>query len=396
MLEYPGLLDLIIIFADDDPAHRAQTLGVANSLSDLTGAEVVQFDIPVLSGFRSFVANIRKSQLLTGRKEEALSWLKCAKGEHLLRSVATFFSKTAVRENSRKVLLLAAGDNAAAYNLAVAITWKVACAVIDVPGRIGSGLFEFAIVPEYKNPPIQPNILKTVIPPNNIRAEILEAEAARLKERCHPKSENVWAVLLGGNDEHYRMTPKWLKQTMSMLIAKAELQDADLYITTSRRTPAGCDETLKQMAAENNVIRYLHIEAEDSSNPVSAFLGLADTVFCTEDSMNMISEAVTGGHRVVLLRTGRVKGIKRALLKLNENLIERGAIPRSYAFATVKFDLIFDRLKRHDKVMELRDWLKSGSTKSSLCNNLPDDGAVWGNFNEARRAAKWIAKSLVV
>jgi len=396
MTEYPGLLDLIIIFADDDPAHRTQTLGVANSLADLTGAEIAQFDIPRLTGFRSVLANIRKSQLLTGKKEEALSWLKCARGEQLLRSVAMFFSKIGIRENSGKVLLIAAGDDAAAYNLAVAITWKVACAVIGIPDKIGCSSFEFAIVPEYLNPPAEPNILRTVTAPNNIRADVLKEEAAKLKEKHHPKSEKVWAVLLGGDDKHYRMTPKWLKQTMSTLIAKAELQDADIYLTTSRRTTADCIETVKQLTAENNVIRYLHIEAEDSGNPVPAFLGLADTVFCTEDSMNMISEAVTGGHRVVLLRTGRVSGIKRGLLKLDENLIERGAIPRSYAFATVKFDLIFDRLKRHDKVMELKDWLKSGSTKSSTCSNLPDDGAVWGNFNEARRAAKWIAKSLVV
>lgn len=396
MTEYPGLLDLIIIFADDDPAHRTQTLGVANSLADLTGAEIAQFDIPRLTGFRSVLANIRKNQLFTGKKEEALSWLKCARGEQLLRSVAMFFSKVGIRENSGKVLLIAAGDDAAAYNLAVAITWKVACAVIGIPDKIGCSSFEFAIVPEYLNPPAEPNILRTVTPPNSIRTDVLKEEAAKLKEKHHPKSEKVWTVLLGGNDKHYRMTPKWLKQTMSMLIAKAELQDADIYVTTSRRTTAGCVEILKQLAAENDVIRYLHIEAEDRSNPVPAFLGLADTVFCTEDSMNMISEAVTGGHRVVLLRTERVKGVKRGLLKLNENLIERGAIPRNYAFGTVKFDLIFDRLKRHDKVMELRDWLKSGSTKSSTCSNLPDDGAVWGNFNEARRAAKWIAKSLVV
>jgi len=397
MKEYPGLLNLIVVFTNNDPAHRSQALGVASHLADLTGAEVAQFDIPHLKGLRRFFANSRKGQLLSGRKEEALSWLKCAKGEQLLRSVAAFFSKAAIRENSGKVLLVAAGSDAAAYNLAVAITWKVACAVIGMPNVIGSSCFEFAIIPEYDDPPTEPNVLKTVTPPNNIRMEELKAEGLKLKQKCHPKSEKVWGVLLGGDDKHYRLTPKCLKKALSLLIAKAELTDADLYITTSHRTNAACVAILKKLAEEHSdVIRYLHIATEDSDNPVPAFLGLADTVFCTEDSINMVSEAVTGGHRVVLLRTDRTKGGKRLLLKVNGELIERGAVSRAFAFGTVKYDLIYDRLKRHDKVMELKDWLKRGDKKDSIYCNLPEKGSVWDNFNEARRAAKWIAKSLVV
>lgn len=396
MTEYPGLLKLIIVFHDNNPAHLSQALGVAISLSELTGAEVAQFDIPQLKGLRRFFANSRKSQLLTGRKEEALSWLKCAKGERLLRSVAAFFSKNGIRENSGRVLLISAGSNAAAYNLAIATTWKVACAVVGYPSVIGSSRFEFAIITEYEDAPEEPNILKTVLPPNNIQSDTLKEAALNLKKKCHPKSEKIWALLLGGNDKHYRLTPKNLKRTLLQLIVKAELADADIYITTSKRTTSSCVNMLKKLAEEHDdVIRYLHIASEDSDNPVAAFLGLADTIFCTEDSINMVSEAVTGGKRVVLLRTDRVKGIKRLLLKLDETLIKRGAIPRSFGFGTVKFDLIYDRLKRHNKVVELKEWLKRGDKADAISWNLPENIGVWDDFNEAHRAAKWIAKSLV-
>lgn len=388
---YPGLFELIVVFSDKDPAHDSQSSGVAAELAKMTGASVVTLAVPKLAGVRAFFANKRKLQLITGRKEEALSWINYAGGNELLRSLGRLFSEKNIRERSSKALLIAAGDTPAAYCLASAIVWKAACAVVGIPKQIGTRLFDFAIVPEYEYPPADENILKTVVPPNSVSKDKLKQTALEFAKSCRPKSQRVWGVLLGGSGKDYSMTPSLLKDIMNRLIVRAEQLDADLYVTVSRRTSDSCIAVLKELAAKNDVIRYLHADAEDGVNPVHAIIGLADELLCTEDSVNMVSEAITGGHKAVLLRLGKPSLLRR----INARLIEIAALPRSFAAGAVKYDLIYDRLKRHDKVAEFRDWLKSCKSQSSVHGNLPDDGPVWRNFNEARRAAEWIAQSWV-
>ncbi len=89
----------------------------------------------------------------------------------------------------------------------------------------------------------------------------------------------------------------------------AEQEDADLYITTSRRTPPGSVETLKYIASHSSARRYL-IASESDFNPIPAMLGFSNEIFCTEDLGKHGIRDVTGGHRAVLLRVGHKKGSK--------------------------------------------------------------------------------------
>lgn len=386
---YPGLFDLIVVFSDNIPSHDSQSSAVSHELAKLTGASVVTFSVPHLTGARRFFADKRKLQLTVGRKEEALSWLNYAGGGEVLRMLGKKFSEKNIREHSSKALLIASADTPAAYCLACAIVWKAACVVVGTPKAIGTRLFDFAIVPEYEYPRADENILKTVLPPNGISKDELSNAALELERSCRPKSQRVWGMLVGGSSKDYAMTPPLLKEIMKKLIIRAEQLDADIYVTVSRATSDACIAVLKQLVAKNDVIRYLNCDREKQATAERAIIGLADELLCTEDAIDMLSEAITGGHKVVLLRLGKLSLARRA----GRKLIAAGALPSLCATGALKYDLVYDRLKRHDKVIEFHDWLKSCKAGSAICGNLPDDGAVWRDFNEARRAALWIAKS---
>lgn len=395
MREFPGLLKIIVVFSDQDFVHDGQSLGIAMQLSEMTGARVVKIDVPKLSGARHFFAGRRRAQILTDRKEEIRSWLSYARGDTMYRGIGKLFMENKIREHSAKVLLISAGNDAAPYNLAVASAWHLACASVGKPAEIGTNPFEFVILPEYEQCPDEPNILKVVTPPVNIDKHLIQEQAANLRAECRPKSEHVWAVFVEGGNKFCYTTPAKLKQLFEKLIVRAEQIDADLYVAAAKQVSAGCVSMLKELAKNNDVIRYLHIGAEDENNPLPALVGLADEVFCTEDSLTTISEIVTSGKRAILLRTNCAGGLKTRWHRFVGKLIGRGAVSRKYAKGTAKYDLIFDRLNRHGKLIEFSDWISASGRNEPIRYSLEDEAAVWKQFNEACRAAKWIAESLV-
>lgn len=102
----------------------------------------------------------------------------------------------------------------------------------------------------------------------------------------------------------------------------------------------------------------------------------------------MVSEAVTAGRRVVLLRVGRKKGLHMILQRLAFRLAALGLLPPRFVFGVPKFDAMFDRFREREYLVE---WTPS-SPRSAM--ELPDASASVSGFNEAKRAAEWILKTL--
>ena len=68
----------------------------------------------------------------------------------------------------------------------------------------------------------------------------------------------------------------------------------ELWVTTSRRTPAAVETDLRKRS-----IDFLHLYSEEAYNPIPAFVQLCDRLFVTGDSTAMLSECVTAGSAAV-------------------------------------------------------------------------------------------------
>ena len=392
-MQFPGLFSLIILLTDDNPAHTEQSLAVACSLSDITGAEIASFSVPKLKGLRRFIAGKRKVQLLTGRREETLSWLNYAKGGTLLHSVSALFKQRKIKDNSSKTIIISAGSETAAYNLAVASAWNVACSVIGNPEGVGTKPFEFVIIPEYEKQPAEPNILKIVTPPNNVGGKEPDEKAKALLEKRKADGSRIWPLLVGGSGADNSMDPEKLRLLAAKLACRAEACGMQIYAGTSSRTDRKCLAVLQKLAEQNEAVHCL-LPEEYGEDLHYALMGITDTVFCTEDLFGEISETVTADRKVVLLRTACTKGLKQKISRLTGRLVENGALQRFRAHGTARNNLVYDRFKRHGKLQEFENWLLYCGTKETPSSGLDGETSVWRNFNEARRAAKWIAESL--
>ena len=380
---------IIVILSDGIRGHLNQSRGVALWLSMMTGAEILEAEVPLLSGAARTRAKAASRKLVHGNRRDARDWLAMADGDAVVIRVGQWFAVRDIHEGTREVLIISAGSTPAPYNLALGYIWRCACATVMTPNIVGTDPFDFAIVPEHDYPDRKPNVLVTLGSPNSIMKDELKKQGEALLKEYPANSSKIWSILIGGDDGNYSVSPSWIKKRIGLIMKIAEQEDADLYITTSRRTPPGSVETLKYIASHSSAVRYLLIASESDFNPIPAMLGFSNEIFCTEDSVNMVSETVTGGHRAVLLRVGHKKGIKKIFQDATAWLVGAGALSPNMLWGIPKFDLVFEHFARHDALLEFREWIKRRH-ETVIEPQDEEERKMWQEFNEAKRSAQWI------
>lgn len=125
----------------------------------------------------------------------------------------------------------------------------------------------------------------------------IEAAAARFAPRYSAAPRPLVAILIGGNNSVYTLTDKTVDTLIENLIHLAEAYGAGLLVTLSRRTGEAAGHRLR--AALKDIA--VEIWDETGENPYHAYLGLADAIVVTCDSVNMISEACSTGKPVYIV-----------------------------------------------------------------------------------------------
>ncbi|AWK87571.1 mitochondrial fission ELM1 family protein [Azospirillum thermophilum] len=141
------------------------------------------------------------------------------------------------------------------------------------------------------------NVMTTRGALHRVTPEILRDAAARHAPRlAHLPSPRI-AVLIGGNNGVYRLTPTIMGDVAERLAALTRSHGAGLMVTPSRRTGADNEAILRARLAG------LPAEVWDGTgeNPYFAYLGLADAVVVTCDSVSMTSEACSTGKPVYVI-----------------------------------------------------------------------------------------------
>ncbi len=317
--------------------------------------------------------------MASAREKNAMSWLEQAGGGELIRKVAAALEERKLP--ARDCLFLSTGSAAAPYSLALARNFGAFAATVMTPSVLGTEPFDFAIVPEHDYPSPAENIHVTLGAPNAIDRKELSVEADKLFQDHPPVSAIRWGVLIGGDDGNYRITGDWIRKRIGKLAGQAQDCKADLYVTTSRRTSPEAESALLEVAAEIKVFRLLLIASKNPANPVPGILGGCSEVFCTEDSVSMVSEAVTAGFAVRLMRVERKKGIKSLFQYGIFLLVNNLGLRSSFLCGAHRFDAMLSGFKKRGLIVE-------EGTPPTVQGNA--SGEMKAVFNEADEAARWI------
>ena len=165
--------------------------------------------------------------------------------------------------------------------------------------RLPPHLFDVLVIPDH-DPTHGPNVITTTGSLNRLNDEILAREAAAFADQtAHLPSPRV-AVNLGGDTRQYRVDAAMAELISRSLLDLLEREACGLMITTSRRTGAPLTEALAPLARRTDTVVW----TGEGPNPYLGFLGLADAVIVTSDSINMVSEACSTGKPVHILALG--------------------------------------------------------------------------------------------
>ena len=193
-------------------------------------------------------------------------------------------------------LLIATGRQTVALSCAIRRASGGRCFTVQLqdPG-VTPARFDLVVAPEHDGL-AAPNAIPTKGAMHGVTPAALARAAERFRQRLEHLPRPLVAVLVGGPNGRYRLDRAAVDRLAAMLRRMAGESRAGLAITPSRRTGEG------NLAALRAGLAGLAREIWDGTgeNPYLGYLGLADAIVATADSVNMVSEACATGKPVLV------------------------------------------------------------------------------------------------
>lgn len=178
--------------------------------------------------------------------------------------------------------------------------------------------WDLLIVPEHDRTR-GPNVLVSTGSLHRVTRLKLEtgAEAIR-QEYAHLPHPRV-AVLVGGNNRYYSLDEDWMRGFVAQLRNMCERSGCGIMATISRRSGEAEANILRGGLASLPAVLW----DGKGPNPYFGFLGLADAIVVTCDSVSMISEACSTGKPVLV---ARLPGRSKRFDAFFDSLLKQGLI----------------------------------------------------------------------
>ena len=328
MAESIPILKNILVISDGCPGHENQSIGLAEALRLRCNAHLE-------------IVRISPRANLIKRTRQALSTASVS---------------------SLPGLIIAAGHKCHIPLLLAASRYKAKSVLIMKP-TLPCFLFDLCIIPrhDYKDPPLRNN---------NII--LTQGALNRIPEKRTTKTA-TGIILIGGPSRHYACNEDSLIPAISSIIQKNP--QLTWTITNSRRTPPDLLRKIASMDIRAKIVSHQTTPAEWVPQQLIA----ASQVWVTEDSVTMISEAITSGAHVGLLpmppKSSRGRLVRAIQGILNNHLatpysswIETQQLypPGEFHESARCANLILQRFYRQNALREA-----SHFEKNNLCQETP-------------------------
>ena len=166
--------------------------------------------------------------------------------------------------------------------------------------KINPKHFDLLIIPEHDMSQGH-NIIRSKGSLTRITQSTLDKEAQLIEPKINRLIGKKIAVNIGGDTKDSKVDDKTIKKLISSLNQFSIDNKCSLMITTTSRTSEPLKEALISLTKNPNIIVW----TAGSRNPYLGFLGIADAIIVTSDSINMISEACSTGKPVNIFPLGK-------------------------------------------------------------------------------------------
>jgi mitochondrial fission protein ELM1 len=194
-------------------------------------------------------------------------------------------------------IIISAGSGVTPVNYVVSRECLAKSLVIMKPQFLSPGKFNLLVIPKHDNPPVRKNVCIINGALNLINETYLKDQAEKLRARiAHHLSGKVIGLLMGGDTKNFAITENMINELIRQIKSACENLDADILVTTSRRSSPKIEKLLKDAFGDYPRCRLLIVANENNiPEAVGGILGLSTFLVTSPESISMLSEAASSG-----------------------------------------------------------------------------------------------------
>ena len=215
-------------------------------------------------------------------------------------------------------ILIASGRQSIPYTRMIkrASKGKTFVVILQNP-RVNPNQFDLVWAPAHDEL-TGPNVISTLVSPHRLTRERLRDEAAIWEPKLAHLPRPRVAVLVGGKNAIYDFDEAAAEKFAAQLAALTDKEGVSLMVTPSRRT--GDPQT--QIIKDALTAKPAYVWDGTGDNPYFGFLGQADAVIVTSDSVNMVGEAAFTGKPVYVVE---LEGHSAKFRRFLDAIYQKGA-----------------------------------------------------------------------
>lgn len=262
----------ILLLTDGKPGHETQSRGLCQYFRQLGSVEIETVSVQLK-------AKALARPLLAAAINR--DWHDVA------RKLVSHFYRFSLPAGAFDLVVSAGGDTAF-LNIVLAQQLGAKGVFIGSPRRIQPKKFGWLLTLESYG---TDNNIVMPLAPVAIDPHVMEQAGQQLRQSLRIGEQRLLAVLIGGDGAGYTFANADWRALAHAINALAETRQARVLLTTSRRTGEQA-ETILQAELKANCLADAVWYAREPRKIMSAFLGAADAIVVTADSMSMITEAI--------------------------------------------------------------------------------------------------------
>jgi len=298
----------ILVLNDGKAGHLNQSLAIARQVQKarlsqgykLEDTKIEVADVKFKNSFTRTLLSVCAASA-TWRCQGCMQCMKfCLEGSSY---------KTLMRTYSDFVI--SCGSSLAAANIFMSKENNAKNIIVMKPDRfMGLGKFDLAFIPKHDRAPKAKNVVETLTAPNLMDEDKLKGDGERLLKRIGLSKNGAVGLFLGGDNPEFSLTKEIVAEAIDNVLKFCEAYNADLLVTTSRRTSRTAEKILKDKLDMNPRCRLLVIANENNfDGAVGGILSLSKVQVVSQESVSMVSEAINSGKPVIAFKLDKKKGV---------------------------------------------------------------------------------------
>ena len=202
--------------------------------------------------------------------------------------------------------VISCGSQAAGVNYILSQNHLAKSISILTPGLLSKERFNAVVLPEHDQPKPLKNarLITPKVAPNLINpAYLKEQSEGLLKHYSHLKSSvrTKLGVLIGGDTKGVTFNEAQIRKLIDQVKEAALHYNADILLTTSRRTPADIEQViLKELKNFERCSLCIIANQRNIPEAVGGILSLSNLVIVSGESISMVSEALSSLKRTIV------------------------------------------------------------------------------------------------